>query len=66
MDPEMEILILDPRLKRGLPIAFARIFVSRAILDESKASRLTLDLSRYRHRTTFVRPPDKPISKPEL
>ena len=66
MDGELEPLILDPLLRRRLPVAFARIFVSRAILDESKTSRLTLDLSKYRHHTTFVRLSDKQISKPEL
>jgi len=66
MNTELAILVLDPRLRQGLPIAFRRIFVSHAILDESKTSRLTLDLSKYRHHTTFVRPSDKPISKPEL
>jgi hypothetical protein len=66
MDGELEVLVLDPLLRRRLPVAFARIFVSHAILDESKTSRLTLDLPRYRHQTTFVRPSDKPISKPEL
>jgi hypothetical protein len=66
MNNELEHLILDPLLRRRLPVGFARIFVSRAILDESKTSRLTLDLSKYRHRTTFIRPSDKQISKPEL
>ena len=66
MDSELEILILDPVLRQRLPVGFARIFVSHAILDESKTSLLTLDLSKYRHQTTFVRPSDKQISKPEL
>jgi hypothetical protein len=66
MNSELEILIPDPLLRRRLPVAFARIFVSRTILDESKTSQLSLDLSKYRHHTTFVRPSDKPISKPEL
>jgi hypothetical protein len=66
MNTELELLIPDPRLRRSLPVAFARIFVSRSILDESKVSQLTLDLSKYRHHTTFVRPSDKPISKPDL
>ena len=65
MSPELEILV-DPILRRRLPVGLARIFVSRAILDESKLSQLTLALSKYRHHTTFVRPPDRPISKPEL
>lgn len=66
MTSELETLILDPHLEQGLPIAFARIFVSRGILDESATSHLTLHLPMYRHRMTFVRRPDKPISKPEL
>ena len=66
MDSELETLVLGPLLEQGLPIAFARIFVSHAILDESTTSQLTLDLPRYRHLMTFVRRPDKPISKPEL
>ena len=60
---ELDVLILDPRLKRALPVAFARIFVSRAILDEL---RITVALTKYRHHTTFVRPADKPISKPNV
>ena len=66
MNDELEILVLDPLLRQRLPIGFAMIFVSHAILDESKASLLTLQLSKYRHHTTFVRAADKPISKPEL
>lgn len=65
MNGELEILLLDPALRRRLPLGFARIFVSHAILDESKKSQLTLDQPRYRHLSTFVRPSDKPISKPE-
>ena len=66
MNRELETLTLGPLLEQGLPIAFARIFVSHGILDESATSQLTLHLPRYRHRMTFVRRPDKPISKPEL
>jgi len=66
MDSELQILILDPLLKQRLPVGFARIFVSHAILDESKTSQLTLALSKYRHHTTFVRLSDKQISKPEI
>ena len=66
MDSELELLVLEPALRQRLPVAFARIFVSHAILDESRTSQLTLDLPKYRHHTTFVRPSDKPISKLEL
>jgi hypothetical protein len=49
-----------------LPLGYRRIFVSDDILDDEATERLTFEQSKYRHVSTHVRRPLKPISKVEL
>lgn len=52
--------------KEDLPLGYAKIFTSDAILDEETTKRATLALARYRHAVLYVRRAGKPISKVEL
>lgn len=49
-----------------LPLGYRRILVSDDILDDEATKRLTFEHSKYRHVSTYVRRPLKPISKVEL
>lgn len=49
-----------------LPLGYRRILVSDDILDDETTKRLTFEHSKYRHVSTHVRRPLKPISKVEL
>jgi len=49
-----------------LPLGYRRILVSDDILDDEATKRLTFEHSKYRHISTQVRHPLKPISKVEL
>ena len=53
-------------MKERLPLGYRRILVSDDILDDDAMKRLTFEYSKYRHVSTFVPHPKKPISKVEL
>jgi hypothetical protein len=66
MSSDLKPLSLPPRMKERLPLGYHRILVSEDILDEETVKRLMFDHSKYRHASTFVPRPKKPISKVEL
>jgi len=66
MSSDLKPLSLPPLLTERLPLGYRRILVSDDILDDEATQRLTLELSKYRHASTHVRRPFKPISKVEL
>jgi hypothetical protein len=66
MSSDLKPLSLPPLVTERLPLGYRRILVSDDILDDEATPRLTLELSKYRHVSTHVRGPLKPISKVEL
>jgi len=66
MSSDLRPLSLPPLMKERLPLGYRRILVSDDILDEETTKKLTFEYSKYRHASTFVRWPKKPISKVEL
>jgi len=66
MSTDLRPLSLPPLLKERLPLGYRRILVSEDILDEDTTRRLVFEHARYRHVSTFVPHPRKPISKVEL
>lgn len=66
MSSDLRPLNLPPLVTERLPLGYRRILVSDDILDEEATKRLTFEHSKYRHVTTHVRGPLKPISKVEL
>jgi hypothetical protein len=66
MSSELKQLNLPPLMVERLPLGFRGILVSESILDEDATRKLTFMHSKYRHVSTFVARPKKPISKVEL
>ena len=66
MSSDLRPLSLPPFITERLPLGYRRILVNDDILDDEAAERLTLEQSKYRHVSTHVRRPLKPISKVEL
>lgn len=66
MSSDLKPLSLPPLMTERLPLGYRRIFVSDEILDDEATQRLTFEQSKYRHVSTHVRRPLKPISKVEL
>ena len=66
MSSDLRPLSLPPLMTERLPLGYRRIFVSDDILDEEATRRLTFEQSKYRHVSTQLRGPLKPISKVEL
>jgi len=66
MSNELRPLVLDPDMQAGLPLGFRQIMVSDEIMDEETTKALTMTQPKYGQSSTFVRRPNKPISKPEL
>ena len=66
MSSDLKPLSLPPLMKERLPLGYRRILVREGILDEETTKRLTIEYSKYRHVSTFVPHPKKPISKVEL
>jgi hypothetical protein len=66
MSSDLKPLSLPPLITERLPLGYRRIFVSDDILDDEATERLTFEQSKYRHTSTHVRRPLKPISKVEL
>jgi hypothetical protein len=66
MSSDLRPLSLPPLMTERLPLGYRRIFVSDDILDDEASKRLTFEHSKYRHVSTHVRRPLKPISKVEL
>jgi hypothetical protein len=66
MSRELKPLALDPGMQQALPLAYRRIMVSDEILDGQTMKTLTLPLPKFRHSSTYVRRPQKQISKPDL
>lgn len=66
MSSDLKPLSLPPLMAERLPLGYRRIFVSDDILDDEATRRLTFEHSKYRHVSTYVRGPLKPISKVEL
>lgn len=66
MSKEFEEMTLTPLLKASLPLGYARIVISAAIVDAEATQRATLELPKYRHSVMYARHAGKPISKPEL
>lgn len=66
MSSDLKPLSLPPLMTESLPLGYRRIFVSDDILDDEATQRLTFEQPKYRHVSTHVRPPLKPISKVEL
>jgi hypothetical protein len=66
MSSDLKPLSLPPLVTERLPLGYRRIFVSDDILDDEATRRLTFQHSKYRHVSTHVRRPLKPISKVEL
>ena len=66
MSSDLRPLSLPPVMTERLPLGYRRILVSDDILDDEATKRLTFEQSKYRHVSTHVRRPLKPISKVEL
>lgn len=66
MSSDLRPLSLPPLVTERLPLGYRRILVSDDILDDEATERLTFERSKYRHVSTHVRGPLKPISKVEL
>lgn len=66
MSSDLKPLSLPPLMTERLPLGYRRILVSDDILDDEATQRLTFEHSKYRHVSTHVRDPLKPISKVEL
>jgi len=66
MSSDLRPLRLPPLMMERLPLGYRRILVSDDILDDEATKRLTFKHSKYRHVSTHVRRPLKPISKVEL
>lgn len=66
MSSDLRPLSLPPLMTERLPLGYRRILVSDDILDDEATKRLTFEHSKYRHVSTYVRRPLKPISKVEL
>jgi hypothetical protein len=66
MSSDLRPLSLPPFITERLPLGYRRILVNDDILDDEASERLTLEQSKYRHVSTHVRRPSKPISKVEL
>ncbi len=66
MSSDLKPLSLPPLVTERLPLGYRRILVSYDILDDEATQRLTFEQSKYRHVSTHVRGPLKPISKVEL
>ncbi|PCC68620.1 hypothetical protein SAMN02745121_05294 [Nannocystis exedens] len=66
MSTELKKLDTTPLLQAGLPLGYARIFTSDAIIDDETSKRVTLTLTKYRHSVIYVSRAGKPISKLEL
>ena len=66
MSSDVKPLSLPPLMTERLPLGYRRIFVGDDILDDEATERLTLEQAKYRHVSTNVRRPLKPISKVEL
>ena len=66
MSSDLRPMSLPPLMTERLPLGYRRILVSDDILDDEATERLTFEHSKYRHVSTHVRPPLKPISKVEL
>lgn len=66
MSAEQNQMTLDALVKQGLPLAYTRIFVNHAILDDETSKRVTLEMPKYRHLCAHFRGSGKPISKLEL
>ena len=63
MSDRLTPLKVDVVNLRSLPLAFSRIMVSRDVIEDASLSLLVFDLTRYRHRATYMAGPAKPISK---
>lgn len=66
MSTELKKLATGALMKEGLPLGYARIFTSDAIVDDETTKRVTLELTKYRHSVIYVARAGKPISKLEL
>lgn len=66
MSSDLKPLSLPPLMAERLPLGYRTILVSDDILDDEATQRLTFEQSKYRHVSTHVRGPLKPISKVEL
>jgi hypothetical protein len=66
MSADLEKTAMAALKQEGLPLGYARIFTSDAIIDDETTKRVTLELSKYRHSVIYVRRAGKPISKLEL
>lgn len=66
MSSDLRPLSLPPLMTERLPLGYRRILVSDDVLDDEATQRLTFEQSKYRHVSTHVRRPLKPISKVEL
>ena len=66
MSKELEKMAMASLMQEGLPLGFARIFTSDAIIDDETMKRVTLNLTKYRHSVMYVVRAGKPISKLEL
>ncbi len=56
----------SPQLTNDLPLGFARVFISEAIILPETMKKVTLDLPKYRHNAVYIPRSNKPISKLEL
>jgi hypothetical protein len=65
MSSDVKPLSLPPLMTERLPLGYRRILVSDDILDDEATKLLTFEHTKYRHVTTHVRSPLKPISKVE-
>lgn len=66
MSSDLKPLSLPHLVAEKLPLGYRRILVSDDILDDEATERLTFEQAKYRHVSTHVRGPLKPISKVEV
>jgi len=66
MSTELKKMGMASLLAEGLPLGYARIFTSDAIITDETMKRVTLELTKYRHSAVHVGRAGKPISKLEL
>ncbi|MDC0669142.1 hypothetical protein [Nannocystis radixulma] len=66
MTAELEKTAMAALVEQGLPLGYARIFTSDTIIADETKTRVTLELTKFRHSVIHVGRAGKPISKPEL